>query len=662
MAEGSDVLTFHPSAMWTPETRYDVSSLHGELNLDFSFVTGPRFVLTAGWGSSGTGLSDFRVPYGSEVDDQWGILYITDCSKHRIQVFGLGGEFIRAWGVRGDGPREFNTPADVKIDSKGNVYVVEERNHRVQVFTPEGVHLRSFETFGTGPGEFNNPLGIAFDSQDNIYISDYGNHRVQKLDVYGNFLSEWGGEGRKPGQFNGPYYVETDASDNLYVVDRGNHRVQKFTAEGESLGIWGAAGGDGSPGDGPGEFNWPHEIAIDDDGRVYVADTYNQRVQVFTSDGEYLYSLGDQATFSSPKTVAVDAEFNVYVSDNLLLLGTYVTRWTANLSYRDTRPVSITFPGDFPQTLTGFGVYDEFPRPGVLSKNSTLHRYEPAWELWSNGAIKVRDMQLPPGERITVLPDGSLDFPEGTRFFKTFSYLSEESPEVPLPVETRVIQLRDGRWEAAAYRWKDDRADAELLEDAPFLRDFELFEGPPFLRDVGLRDATLLEGQIALPVRIAPADDVAFDHLIPSRGQCGACHDSNSTFPIGVSLLQLSGEKEDSGVRWIDDWLERGLIQGPIPDVLKVDQGDAVKTSIAVYVQGNCVHCHNGAKVFSLAPNAFRNIESLSIRGVPLVVPGEPDSSLLYRVMLEGAMPPLGVQVLDHVAISRMRWWIENLE
>ena len=89
--------------------------------------------------------------------------------------------------------------------------------------------------------------------------------------------------------------------------------------------------------------------------------------------------------------------------------------------------------------------------------------YEPAWELWTNGAGKDRSVRLPEGGVIGTENRQDWVFPEGTLFTKTFTYRTADSPDIPLPLETRVILRMDGRWETAVYRWREDRTDADLL-------------------------------------------------------------------------------------------------------------------------------------------------------------------------------------------------------
>ncbi|MGE5529598.1 MAG: 6-bladed beta-propeller, partial [Patescibacteria group bacterium] len=102
--------------------------------------------------------------------------------------------------------------------------------------------------------------------------------------------------------------VAVDAAGNVYVADSYNHRVQKFTSGGTYLTQW---GGEGS---GNGQFKYPHGIAVDAAGYVYVTDRDNRRVQKFTADGAYITQWGD-GLFTIPEAIAVSADGRVYVAD-----------------------------------------------------------------------------------------------------------------------------------------------------------------------------------------------------------------------------------------------------------------------------------------------------------------------------------------------------------
>jgi DNA-binding beta-propeller fold protein YncE len=86
------------------------------------------------------------------------------------------------------------------------------------------------------------------------------------------FILEWGSQGNGPGQVSGPHGIEVDADGIIYLADTGNNRIQKFASDGTFIIQW------GSLGIGPGQFNHPHGIGIGPSGHVYVAETGNNRV------------------------------------------------------------------------------------------------------------------------------------------------------------------------------------------------------------------------------------------------------------------------------------------------------------------------------------------------------------------------------------------------
>jgi len=108
-------------------------------------------------------------------------------------------------------------------------------------------------------------------------VVDAGKHRLLKFDPEGRILTQWGRFGSGPGQFWTPLGVAVDQEGTVYVADSGNHRIQKFTPDGIFITEFGELG------DGDGQLNFPLGLAVSSDGAaVYVGDTFNQRVQIFT--------------------------------------------------------------------------------------------------------------------------------------------------------------------------------------------------------------------------------------------------------------------------------------------------------------------------------------------------------------------------------------------
>ena len=164
--------------------------------------------------------------------------------------------------------------------------------------------------------------GITIGPDDTVYCTDDGDHTVRRFTPDGRLLMTLGTSG-KPSEsgydgtnltsiargappFNRPANVALAPSGDLYVSDGyGNARVHRFTAAGELVQSW------GEPGTGAGQFMLPHGIAVHADGRVFVCDRENDRIQVFTPDGSW---RGDITTVQRP-THAVFAHGRMYVSE-----------------------------------------------------------------------------------------------------------------------------------------------------------------------------------------------------------------------------------------------------------------------------------------------------------------------------------------------------------
>ncbi|WP_449601183.1 RCC1 domain-containing protein [Paenibacillus sp. Marseille-Q9583] len=185
---------------------------------------------------------------------------------------------------------------------------------------------------GTNPGEFGYPVGVATDSLGNVYVADYDNNRIQKLDISTGLWVEWGkgggAAGSALGEFNSPTGIAVDNSGNIYVADKLNHRIQKWDAVTGKWKKWGKEYNgkyviDNGWGTAPGEFRIPSDVAVDQDGNVYVADTTNQRLQMLdAATGKWIiFGKNGQRTgsqlgeFNQPTGVAVDSKGNVYVAD-----------------------------------------------------------------------------------------------------------------------------------------------------------------------------------------------------------------------------------------------------------------------------------------------------------------------------------------------------------
>ncbi len=105
-------------------------------------------------------------------------LYVCDSNNDRVQIFDLDLNFKRSFGKKGTGRGQFNSPADVNFDSKGNIYVTDQENHRIQVFSPHGEHhIHTIK----GDSEFH-PVSL-FTHGNLMYVTDFSHHEVRVIDI-----------------------------------------------------------------------------------------------------------------------------------------------------------------------------------------------------------------------------------------------------------------------------------------------------------------------------------------------------------------------------------------------------------------------------------------------------------------------------------------------
>ena len=277
------------------------------------------------WGGLGREEGQLFMPWGIAVGPD-GLVYVAEHMNNRVQVFTPEGEFVRLWGgLRG--------PTGLAVGPDGLVYVSDSFGYRVRVFTPEGEPVRAWGGPPGGRRPFT-PWGIAVAPDGAVYVSDLHAHRVYKFTAEGELLGSWGGLGTAPGEFTGPTGIAVGPDGLIYVVDSLGYRVQAFTPEGEVVRAWGGLcdlyihpglgcrdpdGPEGPLEPGDGQFSSPWGIAFDPEGRVYVVDSANKRVQVFTPEGEFLLKWGElgrgPGQFDNPVGIAIDAQGAIYVSE-----------------------------------------------------------------------------------------------------------------------------------------------------------------------------------------------------------------------------------------------------------------------------------------------------------------------------------------------------------
>lgn len=169
-------------------------------------------------------------PSSLAYDARSGRLYVGDSKSHVVHVFDEHGAAVTTIGHLGAGPGEFNTPTHLAVTPDGNLVVTDALNYRVQVFGADGQFKYRIGEIGDGAGNFAAPKGVAVDRDGKVYVADAMFDAVQIFDTSGHLLLGFGEQGQQAGQFWMPNGLYIDG-DRLFVADAYNRRIQVFHLE-----------------------------------------------------------------------------------------------------------------------------------------------------------------------------------------------------------------------------------------------------------------------------------------------------------------------------------------------------------------------------------------------------------------------------------------------
>jgi DNA-binding beta-propeller fold protein YncE len=269
---------------------------------------------------------------------------------------GIDFDVVHGWEQLPEG-WTFVEVAGVATDSADRVYVFCRGEHPVIVFDRDGTFIDAW-----GEGVFTNAHGISIGPDDTVYLADNMDHTVRVFRTDGTLVRTLGNAGvasdtgfvawTSPVQrAAGPFNMVTNAvpapNGRLYVADGyGNAAVHVFAADGAHEFSW------GEPGSGPGQFRLPHGIAVDHNGRVYVADRENSRIQIFTSEGEY---VDEWRHVRRPDDIFIDADENLYVAELGFIAGRMPHEMMAEIPAHEphARVSVLTLDGDVQTTFGG---------------------------------------------------------------------------------------------------------------------------------------------------------------------------------------------------------------------------------------------------------------------------------------------------------------------
>jgi len=294
----------------------------------------PKFEVIDGWEKLPKGFVHKDVD-GVAVDSKDNVYLMTRMDA-RVLVYDRHGNFVRAWG------EDIFTPRTHGITIADDVvYTVDDGDHTVRKFTLDGKPLmmigkpgvssdtgydgKTNDSIKIGGLPFNRPTDVAVAPNGELYVSDgYGNARVHRFKADGTLIQSWGQPGTGPGQFHLPHGIGVAPDGRIFVADRENDRIQIFSQDGQFLDVWT-------------HVQRPTDISFDTEGRVYVSELWWRAGQSSFTHGKINYDLpggvrildlqgnvllhwcsADRevpGNFVAPHTICVDSHGDFYVGE-----------------------------------------------------------------------------------------------------------------------------------------------------------------------------------------------------------------------------------------------------------------------------------------------------------------------------------------------------------
>ena len=243
-------------------------------------------------------------------------IIVTKHNGNLVSIFNSSDIKINTLGTKGSA-LEFNGPAGVVVDDEGYILAADRGNKSIKRFKSD-IQSKG-QSSEWSPSSGFDPTGLVVYNK-RLYVADCNNFCIKILPSDLKFpASPWpksfGSRGSGDGQFEGPIDVACDKTGNVYVADSSNHRIQVFTAEGQFLWKFGRLGC------GNGELNAPTGICIGCDNVAYVSEYGNNRVSLFKcnldkKNASFVKTIGTEVQqFNRPYGIALDKHENIYVAD-----------------------------------------------------------------------------------------------------------------------------------------------------------------------------------------------------------------------------------------------------------------------------------------------------------------------------------------------------------
>ena len=413
--------------------------------------------------STSQGAEDSRLKFkGSPLPVNWlgqpvrissKELIVPDVQGGYIVVLDNDYKLVETLGTPGHAEGQFDSPSQAVMDNSGCFYVADKNNHRIQKFDKNRRFVLSFGSYGRGDAQLRFPSGITY-SNNQIYVSDYLNNRLSVYDTDGTFIRVID---LSLSTINAthPTYLMADTIGNVWGIFDGNKRVVGLTSKGDMIAsfdlltlfqseppvisgltaignmicvselysgriflfdLTGTYISELFMGDLQSKLFLPHKAIVTSKNEIWIADSGNHRIAIFTKQGAFLRALGSRGSgtqeFQYPTSIAVRPDGLIAVSDTgnhrIVLYDSNGTYVKTLVSYSDTPPywqldpleIDLNFPTDI-----------SFAPDGDLlvadTNNSRLRKYNvDSGPVLSFGVLGSKPGQFSFPESITMLPSG----------------------------------------------------------------------------------------------------------------------------------------------------------------------------------------------------------------------------------------------------------------
>ncbi|CAF1330345.1 unnamed protein product, partial [Didymodactylos carnosus] len=282
-------------------------------------------------GIHGTAPNQLYWPYDIFIGSN-DILYVADASNNRIQKWlpnSSNGSTIAGYsnGSAGLASGALKKPTGVYVDQNQNLYIADNQNYRIQYWpynSTSGITIAGNGTNGSSNTLLSTPYNLRLDLNGNVYLTDYFNQRVMKFtpnSTTGSVVAGENGAGNLGSQLNNPSGFCLDVNNNImYISNPGRNSISKWilnSSNGTTI-----AGISGTPGSNSTLLNNPRGIIFDHYGNLYVADTGNNRIQMFYPNSTHGITIVGNTTagnssslLNNPRSIAFDTNLNLYVAD-----------------------------------------------------------------------------------------------------------------------------------------------------------------------------------------------------------------------------------------------------------------------------------------------------------------------------------------------------------